>query len=1240
MYPASLHRHQGNTTAPCFSLLNKRRFLFLGFLIFFFNGAFAQAPSSLQYPASSAYIANVSNVYLAPTLAGSTAGLGYTISPALPTGLSFNTGTGVISGVPTVASTPTTYTVTATNSVGSTSTTFIITITTSYFNNASNQVSFPAASCTFKVGDGTNVGDVAVYANVATIGGQALDCIVKTVSITNNSSWFAYDQSAVTDNATYNSNDDKFFSPFLNFAGAGEVTFDFQFILGGTYVNATNPGTKVTLQNVALNSYDIDGNGSANSNQFNEFSGFTKSELGSSTTLSTPSYDPATGMTKFMSATSVNNTTVTADATRVRLTYSNMSHFRIQMGAGASGRAYFFFDFSVGSTFTTATPSFPPTLDLNTTLTGTSNNASGCATALSFSASGQTNVASGANIEELNINYANTTTNLPDGASETLFIAGSTAGTATHALNFSGAGTSSVTVGGVAYTITKSVSGTNNTISFTNGSTFTVAQAEALLDALQYSNSASFPTSGSRVFTVTVRDSKYISPDAEFTASLNCVSIAGNLYHDANGLSDNTINATGSTMGQFGANAAYVVLTNAATDAVLSTKPIAAGGAYTFGRQNAGAFNVFISNTATPGATMTTSTYPTGNYKTVGENLGITAGTDGLADSKMTLSLGTVAVTNANLGLQIPPVTTPFAASNQANPGGYNFYTLPSAAFAATDADGSVQNIVISSFPTGANYLKIGSTIYTNGGNCPPQSTCTAWPGTVTIPFSSAGTISVDPSSAGNTTVSIDYTVTDNANFTSNSSTISIPFTVPATPLVVSGTVWNDANGNGIKEAGEGLTAAASSGQTLYALLVQTTNTYSTWPTVYASAPVSATTGYTFSGVPAGNDYEVRIVSLANTPTDGVARSTIAAALATGYTGISTNNNGTIAAYQNTNNLVNSLSTVSADKVSVGFGIERAPDTQPVSTIIAHPAANSFVTLSGGSNPPFFTGSDPEDQPSNATLSGKTVAITLLPTKGQLWYNGVQITKGADNLTVPSLNNPFKISNFDPTKMQIKFTGTGYTSISFNYAYIDAANMIDPTPASYALNWAITLPVHLTSFTAKASGSAALLAWTTRDEVNMKEFVVEKSTNTIDFSAIATIVSKGGTENTYHFTDDQAGSAPLVLYRLKQMDNDGQFTYSTMVSVSFAKENGLTFTINPNPVTGPLKLTINSNGRGSGVLRISDYAGKTFVRKTITLNAGVTTLALENDVHLSNGIYLLSLEANGEVKTQRFIVQR
>ncbi|QEC63317.1 hypothetical protein FRZ54_12265 [Mucilaginibacter ginsenosidivorans] len=63
---------------------------------------------------------------LTPTVTNSPTS--YSISPALPAGLSFSTSTGVISGTPTASSSATTYTVTATNASGSSNTTINITV--------------------------------------------------------------------------------------------------------------------------------------------------------------------------------------------------------------------------------------------------------------------------------------------------------------------------------------------------------------------------------------------------------------------------------------------------------------------------------------------------------------------------------------------------------------------------------------------------------------------------------------------------------------------------------------------------------------------------------------------------------------------------------------------------------------------------------------------------------------------------------------------------------------------------------------------------------------------------------------------------------------------------------------------------------------------------------------------------------------------------------------------------------
>jgi len=77
-------------------------------------------------------VSGTTGVAIAPTTAYSDTELGaktFSVSPALPSGLSLNSSTGVISGTPTLASASTTYTVTATDGILTATATVTITVT-------------------------------------------------------------------------------------------------------------------------------------------------------------------------------------------------------------------------------------------------------------------------------------------------------------------------------------------------------------------------------------------------------------------------------------------------------------------------------------------------------------------------------------------------------------------------------------------------------------------------------------------------------------------------------------------------------------------------------------------------------------------------------------------------------------------------------------------------------------------------------------------------------------------------------------------------------------------------------------------------------------------------------------------------------------------------------------------------------------------------------------------------------
>jgi hypothetical protein len=323
------------------------------------------------------------------------------------------------------------------------------------------------------------------------------------------------------------------------------------------------------------------------------------------------------------------------------------------------------------------------------------------------------------------------------------------------------------------------------------------------------------------------------------------------------------------------------------------------------------------------------------------------------------------------------------------------------------------------------------------------------------------------------------------------------------------------------------------------------------------------------------------------------------------------------------------------DLPNVNFGIQQIPDSDNKSgTVAAQPIPDQMVPLDGTvvTAPP-LTGSDAEDQPASGTLSGKTVAITSLPTNGELWYGGVQITLGDDGLTAVSPINPFTITNLAPADLAIKLTGSGYTSTSFTYAYVDAAGFPDPTPATYVLDWADPLPVTLVRFTAAKEGLSTQLAWSTTEEVNSDYFEIQHSVDGKNWRVLNQIASAGESRviKDYFFVDGKP-VAGENLYRLKMVDLDGTYTFSKICSVVF--ESNINVVLSPNPVSNQLKINLTDWSLVRQV-KIFDISG----RQVYSSNRKPKNVI---DVQgFTQGLHFVTIENNdGSVSTHRIMVAR
>ena len=181
-------------------------------------------------------------------------------------------------------------------------------------------------------------------------------------------------------------------------------------------------------------------------------------------------------------------------------------------------------------------------------------------------------------------------------------------------------------------------------------------------------------------------------------------------------------------------------------------------------------------------------------------------------------------------------------------------------------------------------------------------------------------------------------------------------------------------------------------------------------------------------------------------------------------------------------------------------------------------------------------------------------------------------------------------------------------------------------------NSLIPLPVNFMSFDAKKAAGGVQLTWKVGGEENVSRYEVERSADGRSFSTIASMGKLGF--DTYSYTDATlAGSA--VYYRIKNVDMDGKFKYSTIARF----KNGVSEIVLkafPSPVQSKLTLQ-HPIVTGNGLVTISTADGR--VVKSVKPATGSMQTYIDMS-SLQAGIYMVRIDAGeGATETIKIVKQ-
>ena len=208
--------------------------------------------------------------------------------------------------------------------------------------------------------------------------------------------------------------------------------------------------------------------------------------------------------------------------------------------------------------------------------------------------------------------------------------------------------------------------------------------------------------------------------------------------------------------------------------------------------------------------------------------------------------------------------------------------------------------------------------------------------------------------------------------------------------------------------------------------------------------------------------------------------------------------------------------------------------------------------------------------------------------------------------------------------------------IGFRWVNNDDGVGSDPSFAvdNISLSTPTILPIDIVSFNSEALSQNIKINWSAFNANNFKGFSLEKSEDGIAFTPVSFFESAklNREKQEYTFFDNTVNENILYYYRLKNVDNDGSYSYSNITSAKIRN-----YKSNIEAYFNGQKIVVKNTERLSDFNKIEviDVTGKILLTSTINKELPETIL---NSEFINPGIYFLKIGNDSESRTVKVSV--
>lgn len=267
------------------------------------------------------------------------------------------------------------------------------------------------------------------------------------------------------------------------------------------------------------------------------------------------------------------------------------------------------------------------------------------------------------------------------------------------------------------------------------------------------------------------------------------------------------------------------------------------------------------------------------------------------------------------------------------------------------------------------------------------------------------------------------------------------------------------------------------------------------------------------------------------------------------------------------------------------IGIDTAIKPTPVMTVVSSALAGVTWTITeaaeGGYNNYQLTTATSPVQP-NTVANTEFQVMELMFSNGPVTSQNVSLITLPDGGTGASLGNSIFLctGSFTSDGENLYYARPG-VSVNNNFSY-DETGAIPGLLTSSATISGIILPVTWLDFAVQQKDNNALLQWKVAKNEYTNYFEIERSFNGRTFSSIGKIKNNSSLSvESYKYTDEKINEldTKVIFYRLKQIDVNGQTTYSDVRLLKLSPK--LQIALYPNPAKEGFYLRITNENAGA-----------------------------------------------------------